>query len=585
MKKIKSVTKERSYKIGILAKLLIPTLITIIILSIVLSILSFSTQKKNLINDGIKSAILFAKIGISMVGGYTFEEVKDTKDPENDAYKTTYEVFEKIKKSSNVEYMYTVFLEDGKLCYGVDIDDNEETRRKIGDIYESVNNSNIEYETIANGEIYYDTEFSYFNGKPYISAIIPVLSESGEVIGGVGCDYAGISITNRLNSTVKKIVTVMLIAIVLSTIIIVFIMKKIVKNINVVNEKMVTLISNEGDLTQEIVISSGDEIELISNNTNNFLKTIREMIINMLRYINELKTKVNRFFTDMKDAKDNVSEVDDTLKELNIDMESVVSECSMITELSNEIEGFVDELNDFINTGVKKAIDINVYANNSSIDNKENYDIVKEKVNMLSNRLNEKLVKAKDISKISSLIGDIIDITDQTNLLALNASIEAARAGESGKGFVIVAEQISKLANMTGLAANQIHDVTNGIIASVDELMYEAEKMLKFMDDILVNGYNNLLDNSKVYEGDSKELKDIFNGFAQSTQVLLRNIINVQKSIELVGDNINVNAENIESMSNISSDLTAKMLELYGKVNDIKTVEDKLNLEVKKFKV
>ncbi len=50
-------------------------------------------------------------------------------------------------------------------------------------------------------------------------------------------------------------------------------------------------------------------------------------------------------------------------------------------------------------------------------------------------------------NKISSIVTTINKISDQTNLLSLNAAIEAEKAGEYGKGFSVVAREITHLSD------------------------------------------------------------------------------------------------------------------------------------------
>lgn len=62
--------------------------------------------------------------------------------------------------------------------------------------------------------------------------------------------------------------------------------------------------------------------------------------------------------------------------------------------------------------------------------------------------MNINVLESKSKS-ISNIITTINKIAKETNLLALNASIEAARAGNAGSGFMVVAEEIKKLADQS----------------------------------------------------------------------------------------------------------------------------------------
>ena len=107
--------------------------------------------------------------------------------------------------------------------------------------------------------------------------------------------------------------------------------------------------------------------------------------------------------------------------------------------------------------------------------------------------LNEKIQRSRSVEQINTLTDDILKIASQTRLLALNASIEAARAGEAGRGFSVVAENISKLADESTKSAAQIQEVSADVINAVSELSEEATRAIDYMNTAVSEGYDKLI--------------------------------------------------------------------------------------------
>ncbi|MBN1894045.1 substrate-binding domain-containing protein [bacterium] len=73
-------------------------------------------------------------------------------------------------------------------------------------------------------------------------------------------------------------------------------------------------------------------------------------------------------------------------------------------------------------------------------------------------------------SRIDSMVGLIKDIASRVNVLALNAVIEATQAGEYGRGFMVVANEIRKLAGSTRESTREITDMIHLVKSDIDQI-------------------------------------------------------------------------------------------------------------------
>lgn len=111
-----------------------------------------------------------------------------------------------------------------------------------------------------------------------------------------------------------------------------------------------------------------------------------------------------------------------------------------------------------------------------STDGEKAVEDVLTLINDLGTQSQNTFISMKKLSESSKEIEHIVSvieqISQQTNLLALNASIEAARAGENGKGFVVVANEVRKLAETT----NQSTSIISSLIKQIQTEMTDAFK-------------------------------------------------------------------------------------------------------------
>lgn len=172
----------------------------------------------------------------------------------------------------------------------------------------------------------------------------------------------------------------------------------------------------------------------------------------------------------------------------------------------------------------------------------------------------------KDMEEMNSIVEIISEITTQTSLLALNASIEAARAGESGKGFSVVASEISKMATQTDDATVHIIELIQNVSASINDVV---NVMYQMIDKI------------------NEERQSTLNA-SESFQAIQENTFSIKDHIESLAENIAelkeanyVIIDSTQTISAISEEVSAHanetLLSEEQNVNILKDVDNKMN--------
>lgn len=145
---------------------------------------------------------------------------------------------------------------------------------------------------------------------------------------------------------------------------------------------------------------------------------------------------------------------------------------------------------------------------------------VSERIENLSQVLEESVERSGQVKEIDSLTADILSIAGQTNLLALNASIEAARAGEAGRGFAVVADEIGKLAANSRESANRIQEISGRVSEAVTDLASSASEVVAFIHETVLSDYDAFVETGEKYEQTAELLDERLRSFSEKAELL-----------------------------------------------------------------
>lgn len=548
-------TKIRLHK-SILTRLWFGAAAIGVVISIAVGVVAYMTVKDNLMSQIQENTVVNAQIAAAKIDSEAFQTICE-ENGKDEAFYAVHGNLSDFLTDETVSYIYTLRLVDGHMEFVVDADPEEPGG--IGEEYD------VEPEVIEayqNGTaMALDEPYTDAWGMLY-SGYAPIKDEAGRTVGIVAVDCSVDTVEAKLAELVTKILATAAFCLLIAMAGGFALAFYITRNLNHINDKVVELVDNGGDLRQKLEIHSGDEIQAIADHINKLLEKMRTTIADtagVILHVSEGSAEISRQVTQMNGRTN-------TLAENIVDMSAAMEQTNAsVTQTMEEIEHIRREIMDMYektNAGRNFAQEINDRARalqDKAIKTRED---TRKKAGTISRQVTQKAESALQIERIQESAQGIITIAEQTNLLSLNASIEAARAGENGKGFAVVADEIGKLAATSKHTAEQINKVLGDVIRAVQELTQSARELVDYLEQDIMEEYDGFVSTGEHYSDDARKVQELVGGF-QNNASTLQGVIDDFK--EITGQI----QQAIEQTTGNIGDITAIMQDFQGQMERI----------------
>ena len=374
-----------------------------------------------------------------------------------------------------------------------------------------------------------------------------------------------------VNNATKALVTVMIIALIVSAVIILIFVMSIAKSINSVKEFASVLAS--GDFTvDKIKNKRGDELGAMSDSLNNMFESNKDVIskisdgsVKVTETSNGLANMASELSTQFTSIQGNISGVNDAMMSSGAATEQVNASVEEVNASVHQLAAETEKTS-------ADAADIKERAKTIEKESAEAHDYAISIAEQRESDLEEANEKAKVVDQIGTLADTIAEIADQINLLSLNASIEAARAGDAGKGFAVVASEINKLASSTSEAVEQIRETIDGVQEAFSTLSNSSGELLTFIKETVTPDYDKFVGLAKQYGDDA-------GSFGDSSENIAQMVENIRASMEEVSKAVQNIAESTQDTADLSSQVNDSVMaaaDVVSNVNDAATKQEEV---------
>ncbi len=222
-----------------------------------------------------------------------------------------------------------------------------------------------------------------------------------------------------------------------------------------------------GDLTARLPVETRDELGVLAEGINatigkiqTIVQRVREASVELLSTASQIGAAARQQETTAHSLGSSTAEIAASVREISATSKELSSTMNEVSERAERAAALAD-------TGQTRL---------------EDMESAMEQLVQATASVSAKLgVIREKADGINVVVTTITKVADQTNLLSINAAIEAEKAGEYGRGFLVVAREIRRLADQTAVATL---DIDNMVRHMRDAVSAGVMQMDKFTEDV-----------------------------------------------------------------------------------------------------
>ena len=290
------------------------------------------------------------------------------------------------------------------------------------------------------------------NGENYTIAFRDVFQLSGQFVIAI----PQVRYLENIHEMAWYFGGVALICLILSALIAVLVVNKLTKPLEQIREIMKKVRDGNLDISFEGISQTTPEVKSLIKSFQALLDSVKGLLQNigvtagrLHKTGEQLQTSSNHVLITNKELLSGIEMVQKGAEETASSSENHLE---TFQKMKKDVHLIFEEMNELFDIAIK--------MDNSAQEGTKQLDVLLDRMGLfqqesiqITDTVNTMSTHSQSVHSIVALIQSI---AEQTKLLALNATIEAARAGEYGKGFSVVASEVSKLANQTSEAAKEI---------------------------------------------------------------------------------------------------------------------------------